>query len=111
MRKSNVIQVEGKLIQSLRVWEGRFTGNDIAYGPIPVANRSARADRPDLIVASHPGAKFPCTELILYLGKTIYNLVHRRTLLRILLDHVGDQCFHEFEPMVLLIYMAQNGLI
>jgi hypothetical protein len=27
------------------------------------------------------------------------------------LDHVGDERFHEFEAMVLLIYMAQNGLI
>jgi hypothetical protein len=75
-----------------------------------MANRSPRGDRPDLIAASHPGAKLPCTESILYLGKTIDNFVHSRTLLRILLDHVGDECFCEFEPMVLLIYMAQNGL-
>jgi hypothetical protein len=75
-----------------------------------MANRSPRSDRPDLIGASHPGAKLPCTESALYLGETIYNFVHSRTLLRILLDHVGDECFHEFEAMVLLIYMAQNGL-
>jgi hypothetical protein len=76
-----------------------------------MANRPPRGDRPDLIVASHPGAKLPCTESALYLGETIYNLVHSRTLLRILLDHVGNKWFNEFKAMVLLIYMAQNGLI
>jgi hypothetical protein len=111
VRRSNAIQVKGKLKQSLGFWKSRFAGNDIAYGPIPMANRSPRSDRPDLIVASHPGAKLPCTESLPYLGETIYNLVHSRTLLRILLDHVGDECFHEFEAIVLLIYMAQNGLV
>ena len=76
-----------------------------------MANRSPRGDRPDLIAASHPGTKFPCTELVLYLGETIYNLIHSRTLLRILLDHVGNEWKHEFEAMVLLIYTAENGLI
>jgi hypothetical protein len=75
-----------------------------------MANRSPRGDRPDLIAASHPGAKLPCTELVLYLRKTIYNLVHSRTLLRILLDHVSDECKHEFETMVLLMRMTQNDL-
>ena len=76
-----------------------------------MAHRSPRGNRPDLIVASHPGAELPCTESALYLGETIYNLVHSGTLLRILLDHVSDECFHEFEAMVLLIYMAQNSPI
>jgi hypothetical protein len=107
---NNVIQIKGKLVQSFRFWKSRFEGNDIAYGPIPVANRSPRGDRPDLIVASHSGAKPPGTESALYLGETIYNLVHSRTLLRILLDHVGDEWFHEFETMVLLMCMTQNGL-
>jgi hypothetical protein len=75
-----------------------------------MANRSPRSDRPDLIVASHPGAELPCTESALYLCETIYNLVHSRTLLRILLDHVGDECYHEFEAMVFLMCMTQNGL-
>ena len=72
-----------------------------------MAGRSPRGDRPDLIVASHPRAKLPCTESALYLGETIYNLIHSRTLLRILLDHVGDECFHEFEAIVLLIYDSE----
>jgi hypothetical protein len=76
-----------------------------------MANRPPRGDRPDLIAAGHPGAKLQCTESALYLGETIYNLVHSGTPLRILLNHVGDKWFHEFETIVLLIYMAQNGLI
>jgi len=98
------------LEQSFGFWKSRLEGNDIAYGPIPVANRSPRGDRPNLIVASHPGAELPCTESVHYLGETIYNLVHSRTLLRILLDHVGDERFHEFEAMVLLMCMTQNSL-
>jgi len=98
------------LEQSFGFWKSWFAGNDIAYGPIPVANRSPRGDRPDLIVASHSGAKLPCTESALYLGETIYNLVHSRTPLGILLDHVGDEWFHELETMILLMCMTQNGL-
>jgi len=75
-----------------------------------MANRSPRRHRPDLIVATHPGPELPCTESSLYLNETIYNLVHSRTLLRILLDHVDDERFNEFEAMVLLMYMAQKGL-
>ena len=75
-----------------------------------MANRSPRGDRPDLIDASHPGAKLPYTESLLYLGKMTDNFVHSRALLWILLNHVGNQCFHEFESMVLLIYTDQNGL-
>jgi hypothetical protein len=104
-------KLKGSLKQSLGFWKSRFTGNDIANGPIPMADRSPRGNRPDLIVTSHPGAKLPCTESALYLGETIYNLVHSRTLLRILLHHVGDKWFHEVEAMVLLICMAQKGLI
>jgi hypothetical protein len=75
-----------------------------------MANRSPRGDRPDLIAASHPGAELPCTKFALYLGETIYNLVHFRALQGILLDHVGDEWFHEFETMVFLMYTTQNGL-
>jgi hypothetical protein len=68
-----------------------------------MAGRSPRGDRPDLIVASHPRAELPCTESALYLDEAIYNLVHSRTFLRILLDHVGDEWSHELEAMVLLL--------
>ena len=75
-----------------------------------MANRSPGRDRPDLIVASHPGTELPCTELALYLGEAFYNLVHSRPLHGILLDHVGDEWFYEFETMVLLMRTSQNGL-
>jgi hypothetical protein len=75
-----------------------------------MAGRSPRGDRPDLIVASHPRPELPCTKLPLYLGETIYNLVHSRALRGFLLDHVGDEWFHEFETMILLMYTTQNGL-
>lgn len=68
-----------------------------------MANRSPRGDRPDLIVASHPRAELPCTKLALYLSETIYNLVHSRALHGILLDHVGNEWFYEFESTVLLM--------
>ena len=110
IRKSNAIQVKGKLKQLLGFWKSWFAGNHIAHCPIPMPNRSPHSDRPDLIAASHPRAKLPCTESILYLRETIYNLVHSRAFLRIFLDHIGDQCFHEFEAMVLLMYMIQSGL-
>jgi hypothetical protein len=75
-----------------------------------MANRSPRGDRPDLIAVSHPGAGLPCNKFALYLGETIYNLVHSKALQGILLDHVGDEWFHEFETMVFLMYTTQNGL-
>jgi len=102
----NAIQAEWKLEQSLGFWKCWFAGNHIAYGLIPMANRSPRSDRPDLIVASHPRAELPCTKLALYLGEATYNLLHSRTLLRVLLNHVGDKWFHEFEAIVLLMHMA-----
>jgi len=103
-------QVKGKSEQSLRFRKSWLAGNHIAYRPIPMANRSPSCHRPDLIVASHPGPELPYTESSLYLTETIYSLVHGRALLGILLDHVGDQRFNEFEPIVLLMYMAQKGL-
>ena len=75
-----------------------------------MANRSPRGDRPDLIAASHPGVEPPLTKFTLYLGETIYNLVHSNALHGILLDHVGNEWFHEFETMVLLMSTIQNGL-
>ena len=74
-----------------------------------MANRPPGGNRPDLIVASHPGTELPCTKLTFYLGEAFYNLVHSGALHGILLDHVGDERFYEFETMVLLVLTTQNS--
>ena len=76
-----------------------------------MTDSSPRSNRPDFIVASHPGTKLPCTKFVLYLGKASHNFVHCRALRGILLDHVGNERFDETETMVLLIYTIQKDLI
>ena len=74
-----------------------------------MANTSPRSDRPDFILTGHPGAKLPCAKFLPYLSETSNNSVHRRTLRGVFLDHVGDEWFNEFEPVVFLSLISQDS--
>ena len=90
------------------VWNGCLASEDVAYGSVPMANASPCSDRPDFILTDHSRAKLPCAKFSPYLGKASNDLVHGRALRGIFLDHVGDEWFNEFEPVIFLILMKSG---
>jgi hypothetical protein len=76
-----------------------------------MADRSPCSDWPDLIFAGHPGTQLPCIESTPYLCKTSNNLVHFRALRWVFFDHVGDEWFNEFEPVVFLTLTSQDAFL
>jgi hypothetical protein len=73
-----------------------------------MAKCSPRSNRPDFIIAGHPGTKLPCAKFALYLRKAGYNFVHRRTPRGVLLYHIGNEWFDKIKTEILLFQASQR---
>jgi len=81
---------------------------NVADGPIPMANGSPHRKRPNLISPDYAGAHLPCTKPVFDLEKARNNFVHLGSLRRIVLDHVVDKRLHKLEPMIFLSHISKN---
>ena len=106
--KLSTISKSDVLEQLFGIRDRCLASEDITNGMVPMGNEPPCRDGPDLIVAPHPGAKFPSAELASDLSKASNDLIHVGALGWVFLVHVIDKRLHGLEAIVFLARRSQN---
>ena len=88
-----------------RCWGGWWnTPDNETHAPCPMADAPEKSNNSIVLSIIYSGAKFPTGQMETNLVEAGNNVIHGRTLQRVILHHIGNQGHHEFETRFFLIF-------